>query len=104
MDVVLDRSAQLISQAVTTWLSCDDFDCMELAEACSGIPADFPAACVYLGSDSADPNTPRCQAIAVAAKCRAADLRRKIDIVNRRLVRREANVGRSEQSHAWNRS
>ena len=85
---------------------------MELAEACSGsddpeagsgIPADFPAACVYLGSDSADPNTPRCQAIAVAAKCRAADLRRKIDIV-RRLVRREANVGRSEQSHAWNRS
>ena len=70
---------------------------MELAEACSGtddreagsgIPADFRAACVYLGSDFADPNTPRCQAIAVAAKCRAEDLRR------------EANVGRCD-SGVW---
>ena len=90
-------------------MSCDDFDFMELAEACSGtddpeagsgIPADFRAACVYLGSDSADPYTPRCQAIAVAAKCRAADLRCKIDIVNRRLVRREANVGRCDRAVA----
>ena len=59
---------------------------MELAEACSGtddreagsgIPADFPAACVYFDSHSADSKTSRCQAIAVAAKCRADDLCRK---------------------------